>query len=331
MKDDVIVNKMLSFYPRTFDTTSRQVWNIDYAIEAIRCGWNNLASRISRLRTTPRGDEYDRLKRNLPAVTFAGVFDYRSESCIRNMSPFVCLDFDHVPNPEALKKELSATPYIYAAFVSPSGHGVKAVILTNDNTPDQYRMKYTELMEVFSLSCKADESCVDISRLTYLSYDPDIYHNPEAVPYLYSPRPEATSEIKRPYEVKRTDAIVSEERSDTDFLNKLSMQTGSGMTDKQILRYKEKQWRNAEFYQVGHRQSSLLKQASSLCSYGVKQSEALTYLLYRFGKAGLTEEEIITKVAYCYNTTPFASRRQEVIQERDVGKAKATNYYLKRL
>lgn len=322
------LSRQISYYPSFYETTSRQTWSIDYMVDCIRYGYHGIDKRITRLRATKNKDEYDRLKKYLPAVTIAGTFSYREDTALISLTPYVCLDFDHIQNPDELKKELTSDEHVYAAFISPGGNGIKTIILTDNNDPEQYRPKYRELMDIYSTAVKSDSSCQNLSRLTYISYDPDIYFNPYALPYHYEPE-DITGIQKLTHGVMLTDIHNPIKRSDNisyDFLNKLSVQPGTTMSDKQIVNYKEKQWRNAEFYKEGNRQTSLLKQASALCSYGVEPEIALDYLKYKFGKAGLSEEEIETKTAYCYRTIPFGDRRWEVIKERDKGRKKAAQF-----
>ena len=94
------------------------------------------------------------------------------------------------------------------------------------------------------------------------------------------------------------------------------------MTDKQVINYMNNHfWKKLkEDYQQGNRQSSLLRKAAQLCKYGVLYENALEELKYRYCYAGLEEEEVESKVAYCYSSNVFGSNRKEILEMREDSK-----------
>jgi hypothetical protein len=67
---------------------------------------------------------------HLPSVCFSGIFNgERKDELIVSHSGFIVLEFDDVDDVETLKHELIAKEFIKATWVSPSGNGVKALVL----------------------------------------------------------------------------------------------------------------------------------------------------------------------------------------------------------
>lgn len=117
-------------------------------------------------------------KNLLPYICFSGTFTYRNEESLVSHSSLIVLDFDekHLKGstPEEFKAKLTEDPFIYAVFISPSGNGVKALVRIQD--ANRHRDHFRALDSKYGL----DESGSDPSRACYVSYDPDIYINPQA-------------------------------------------------------------------------------------------------------------------------------------------------------
>ena len=70
-------------------------------------------------------------KEKLPCFTPTGFFNHRSIAGMEYYNGIICLDIDHIEDPIALKKRASKLSYVYAAFITPSGKGLKVIIKTN--------------------------------------------------------------------------------------------------------------------------------------------------------------------------------------------------------
>jgi len=144
---------------------------VQEALERIKNG--NSKELIEKIRTVKDKDKRNEIKKNLPAITFSGVFAYRNKDKLIKSTTFAVLDFDNLPNPEEVKRHIFEDEHIMAAWISPSGNGVKAIITIPEVENDtQYKEIYNAALELFDI--KADGSTKDISRLTYESYDPNI-------------------------------------------------------------------------------------------------------------------------------------------------------------
>ena len=152
------------------------------------------ADKITKLRALlARGDRdaYDAQKKKLSGVTLSGSFSVRNAQSLLKHSGLLQVDIDHLPNPEEVRDQLAADPYICAAFLSPSAQGVKA-ILRIPFDPARHKESFLVadryLKENYGL--ENDKTCSDVCRLCFVSHDPDLRLNPDAVP-LPLPEPRA--------------------------------------------------------------------------------------------------------------------------------------------
>jgi KaiC/GvpD/RAD55 family RecA-like ATPase len=125
-------------------------------------------------------EEYKEAKKNLPAVTFSGTFSERLASKIIKYSGMVILDIDNIDEVVImkLKSQFKEDPYVYAAFTSPSGKGIKILVKVN-NGPEHHKSAFLHLQKVFEdkYCMKIDDSGKDVCRLCFVSFDPNMYLN----------------------------------------------------------------------------------------------------------------------------------------------------------
>ena len=136
---------------------------------------------VKRIRAEKNKSERNILKKNLPAICFSGVFNKRNDASIQQHSGFICLDFDGYDKKKELlmyKDNLSRDPYVYAAFVSPSGNGLK-VIVPIPADPENHINYFNALQNHFD-SPHFDKTCKNVSRVCYESFDPVMYVNKNA-------------------------------------------------------------------------------------------------------------------------------------------------------
>lgn len=121
-------------------------------------------------------------KRALPAVLFAGVFERRAAAARTEASGVLVLDLDAVDDPATTRDEIAQSPHVLAAFVSTSGTGVKALVCIEPEAPheDSFRASEAHLRDAFGQ--RVDPSGKDVSRLCFVSYDPDLRVNSHAAP-----------------------------------------------------------------------------------------------------------------------------------------------------
>lgn len=126
------------------------------------------------------------LKRKLPHFTPSGTFNgSRSKDTLNQYSGLVILDFDKLgPDAPQIRNLAAEIDYTYAAFISPSGEGVK-VIAQVDNGPDEHEKVFSQLANLYvhHLNVEVDKTGKDIPRACFVSYDPDLFFNESAKPF----------------------------------------------------------------------------------------------------------------------------------------------------
>ncbi|MBL0200654.1 MAG: DUF3987 domain-containing protein [Chitinophagaceae bacterium] len=126
-------------------------------------------------------EEAQAKKQQLPAFTPSATFtEKRLLPNMENYSGFVHLDFDKL-TPEQLNAAfqiIAAIPYTFICFISPSGNGLKVFIEVNTGA-EYHDTAYQQVMEYYqnATGLKADVKCKDITRLCFVSHDPQLYKN----------------------------------------------------------------------------------------------------------------------------------------------------------
>lgn len=143
---------------------------------------DSLKSRVLYLRKLLKNDEkaYRREKTKLPAVTFAGTFTRRDAEHFHAPSGFMVCDVDHIQDARGVKELVGYDEHVKAAFISPSGAGVKFLvsipILSNVR---QFESVFNQVSQYFfdTYGIELDPSGKDAPRLCFLSYDPETIVN----------------------------------------------------------------------------------------------------------------------------------------------------------
>lgn len=122
---------------------------------------------------------YSQLKSYLPVVTFAGTFKNKFDlKSIDKLSGLMYCDIDKLNSKELYKtKELLKTlPFVVAYWLSPSSAGLGFLVAVDNLTAENYSETYKRLSLTY-FDNKLDSACQDISRKTYITFDPSIYIN----------------------------------------------------------------------------------------------------------------------------------------------------------
>ena len=132
-------------------------------------------------------EKYDEAKKLLPGLTFSGTFQRRDNKSLSKYVQLFQADFDHVSNMEEVREKLKSIPHIVFVFTSPSGEGLKAAFWVDchhERHESGFMAMQEHLKEKHGLLI--DESCKDISRLCFVSHDPELWTNPDAIPFIPS-------------------------------------------------------------------------------------------------------------------------------------------------
>lgn len=120
---------------------------------------------------------------NFDFVTFSGTFSKRNEQSLLTRSGYMVIDFDHLSDVHAVKSQLLKDPYFETEllFISPSGNGLKWVITIDISGKYTHGQYFDAVSNYISATHRqeVDKSGRDISRLCFLSWDPEAYIHPK--------------------------------------------------------------------------------------------------------------------------------------------------------
>jgi len=130
-----------------------------------------------------KSEEYKKAKCNLPGITFGGTFSHRANAKIIQPTGFIIPDMDNIPQQvRNLFNLLIQDTNIWFIFRSPSNEGLKVgVRAENISNDEDHKLFYTAVEEYFKelYGIEIDTACKDISRLTFVSHDPELWINPQ--------------------------------------------------------------------------------------------------------------------------------------------------------
>jgi hypothetical protein len=150
--------------------------------ELIRSDRNKKAiEEIRFLYANNKQEEAEGKKRALSGFTPCGTFKHRrSSTSIIEYSKIVHLDFDDLTSNQlkSAQKSVCGIPFTRMCFISPSGKGLKIFVEVNCKLEDHENAFYqvNNYYETI-VSVKSDTTCKDISRLCFMTWDPDLYIN----------------------------------------------------------------------------------------------------------------------------------------------------------
>lgn len=174
---------VVTIFPNIFKTREPYHISLRKAFDRIKNGKSR--QLVEKIRNCDDKKERHELKKSLPSICFAGKFKHRDNHGIVEHSGTICLDFDHFPSHDKLlefKESLKRNKYVMAAFISPSGDGMKVIVRVPKSIENH--SKYAEsLGKWFKQDQQKVDDLKDVARVCYESYDPDIYINEKSAVY----------------------------------------------------------------------------------------------------------------------------------------------------
>lgn len=242
-------------------------------------GRYSLRQAIEYIRGVNADDMQNWKLRLLPAIAYNGKFMELNGAGLVEYSCITALDFDHIATLDDmvnLRNRLMKTPCVRHVFTTPSGWGLKALVLHDNTNQSRHRDLYEQLLNKFYVA-SSDPSCKDLARRNYLSYDPDIWTNPNPKPFHYIPS------IK--LDIKAV--ITYRERK---------------VSDKSIISIMNSIWKkkNPEYWKEGKRAFSVFMLACLMCKWGVDENLAVEYFVGGWESVTMSGEEIQSHVRNAY-------------------------------
>lgn len=248
---------------------------------------------VDLIRASKTKQEYEKLKKTLPCIIFAGLFSQRNgDSCIQH-SGLMVLDFDNYPSDEVLLQQrtlLEQNPHVILLFVSPGGKGLKVVVRIPEATKETHPKYYKQFYDDFGFD-NFDANCSNIDRVCYESYDPTPYLNLDAT--VYSP-----TIIDVGYTVSQKTPMIPIH--------------DEGIIIEKIMKF---DWKK-DFVE-GERNSYIFDLAGMFCEYGISQSTAEGYIFNNVVIGDFSESETKTTIKSAYKKRNFDSKYFEDYQKID--------------
>ena len=266
---------MVTIYKDVYSKEPHYI-SVEEAFRRIKTGKNK--DKVAHLRTIKDKDEAQRFKATFPSILFNGKFGKeRTDADLIESSGFIILDFDHCG--AETKWEIAKNEYVHAAWVSPSGDGVKALVkLSNPKLLPQH---FSALQEVFT-NPKLDNSGQNQSRVCYESHDPEIYINENSK--IFS-------------KIKKTEKVTErlENKDGIDIFFKLQKWLDG----------------NGNAFVTGERNLYIFKLASACCRFGLSDLDTCfmveTSILSNDNSFSVSECHQTIKSAYKANYSDFGS------------------------
>ena len=326
------IKNTVSFYNNAEDSKSKRYISLDYVLLEMVAKDEQLKQQTECVRNQPDEDMFKEEKKKLPMIAPSGIFTYRNDNIdnLREYSNIMVLDFDKFPNHEAANEfkqklvQYADLLHIYAVWYSPSNNGVKAAMVHDNSNPEYHYNLFMQVrFKLYPNTEQFDKRCGNLSRTCFLSYDPDVWLNPERgnlTPYHFVYDPQYPNIPPRDYGTK---GYSSKEFRHTEEEIKLNKFFQAQWKDKQLMNYADKLWRKIypDSYKDGNRHQSILSRAKWLCLYGVLFDDAVNYLKATFGRHGIDEKDIEAMAINNYNSNRdnFGSKRNEIYQRRNNG------------
>ena len=279
-------------------------------------------NQVNIVRSRQNKDDYRKEKKKLPMFTASGVFSYRDDyidrlSCYSNI---IVADFDHFNSRnEALAFKAKLIQYanplhLASVFESPGGLGVKALLLHDNKEPMEHTRLFQQIKrDLFPNTLEFDMNCGNLSRTCFVSYDPDLFINRDSglQPYHFIPDETILINVKKErHQVGNTQKPFVHTDSQLFWHKTIDMKEKLALglkrdSDLSLMDWMKRKWDVLfpEAYEDGNRHRSILSRGKSFCEAGILMENATHCLVQIFTRHGISEEEIVNMVNYCYNTS----------------------------
>ena len=236
-------------------------------------------------------------KKQLLAFTPSGIFkEQRLMKHLERYTGFLHLDFDKLTSEQMQNafEVITKIPYTFICFVSPSGNGLK-VFMEVDSSMEHHATAYLQVQKYYEeeTGLKSDPACKDITRLCFMSYDPNLYKNLNYQKFHVAvPQNETVN--------------AQEEQPRTIDNNKQLMHAEAEDLNTSFIFQQQIQFTNTKsIYQNGNRNNYMYLLGSNCNRAGLSESDTIQHCIQYFD---LPETEIqkSVKSAYLHHAGEFA-------------------------
>lgn len=279
-------------------------------------------------------------KKKLPSVTFSANYrGGRSNATLVKYLGYIVIDIDHLSKEELARilQTVRACSYTRIAFISPKGMGLKIIAHTQrpDGTlpdtiqeiEDFHNAAYNKVASFYSQLCQTeiDTSGQDVGRTCLLSYDPGIYFNRDATPFIVKQPPLFYKTQKK----KKTPGRKKQETDNNPVSEETALNYHSSHASLMVtLNYYHNK---SEKYTEGNRNNYLHHLACKYNRHGIPDQEAAAFIKSLFTDLPAVETDSLIASAYAhteeFNTNKLNSTQKRMLQiEQHISECYETRY-----
>ena len=279
-------------------------------------------------------------KKKLPSVTFSANYrGGRSNATLVKYLGYIVIDIDHLSKEELARilQTVRACSYTRIAFISPKGMGLKIIAHTQrpDGTlpdtiqeiEDFHNAAYNKVASFYSQLCQTeiDTSGQDVGRTCLLSYDPGIYFNRDATPFIVEQPPLFYKTQKK----KKTPGRKKQETDNNPVSEETALNYHSPHASLMVtLNYYHNK---SEKYTEGNRNNYLHHLACKYNRHGIPEQEAAAFIKSLFTDLPAEETDSLIASAYAhteeFNTNKLNSTQKRMLQiEQHISECYETRY-----
>lgn len=279
-------------------------------------------------------------KKKLPSVTFSANYrGGRSNATLVKYLGYIVIDIDHLSKEELARilQTVRACSYTRIAFISPKGMGLKIIAHTQrpDGTlpdtiqeiEDFHNAAYNKVASFYSqlYQTEIDTSGQDVGRTCLLSYDPGIYFNRDATPFIVEQPPLFYKTQKK----KKTPGRKKQETDNNPVSEETALNYHSSHASLMVtLNYYHNK---SEKYTEGNRNNYLHHLACKYNRHGIPEQEAAAFIKSLFTDLPTEETDSLIASAYAhteeFNTNKLNSTQKRMLQiEQHISECYETRY-----
>ena len=242
--------------------------------------------KISTLRSLPTEERQAHYKRTqLLGFTYSGEFDGpRLTENVTNYTQIIGLDYDKIEDPYSLRDLANSMPTTMMSFISPRGNGLKVFVSVNSGI-EHHKTAWLQVDEFYAkaIGQSSDTSVKDVTRLCFISSDPEAYLNLNAETFKFKL------------------GVFKKEPSVTqvpDFFNKA-----------------------LDDFRPGNRHNTIVSTCGTAMNRGVSKEQLINFFS-DYTSSSYTPEELESTVEDCYNRYEYNSPSNITLPNSPSGEGK---------
>lgn len=328
-------NIFLDFYRIIAEMTEEEIVSV---IDSPK--YRNIVESVRRTFLEQGEKAANEEKKKLPSVTFSANYrGGRSNATLVKYLGYIVIDIDHLSKEELARilQTVRACSYTRIAFISPKGMGLKIIAHTQrpDGTlpdtiqeiEDFHNAAYNKVASFYSQLCQTeiDTSGLDVGRTCLLSYDPGIYFNRDATPFIVEQPPLFYKTQKK----KKTPGRKKQETDNNPVSEETALNYHSSHASLMVtLNYYHNK---SEKYTEGNRNNYLHHLACKYNRHGIPEQEAAAFIKSLFTDLPAEETDSLIASAYAhteeFNTNKLNSTQKRMLQiEQHISECYETRY-----